>query len=92
MEPVGASATLALRSLLGRQPTTPAKVAFAWRLAAGLPLARAGTPRWSDGDGILHVHVSDATWRREIRRAQSLIAARLDDLLGAGVVRRLLID
>ena len=35
---------------------------------------------------VLHVRAKDAAWQREIERSAGLIRARLDDLLGAGVV------
>jgi hypothetical protein len=82
------AAARAYQDLLAAQPTTPAKVAFAWRVAAGPVLGRAATTRWTD-DGTLSVLARDAAWRREIGRARPLIADRLAQLLGPGVVRRI---
>ena len=46
----------------------------------------------SNVDGSLRITARDATWQQEIRRARSLILERLNELLGAGTVRRLVID
>jgi predicted nucleic acid-binding Zn ribbon protein len=91
MESLQSTAPRALRALLDRQPTTPAKVTFAWQIAAGVTLGRATTPRWSE-DGVLHVTARSAAWRREIDRARPTIAARLKELLGPGVVRAIVLD
>jgi hypothetical protein len=91
MEPIRQSATRALQTLLAGQPTTPAKVAFAWRMAAGPALGRAGIPQWSEG-GTLRVRARDAAWLREIRHARPVIAERLAQLLGPDVVRRIVVE
>ena len=91
MEALQRSATVALRTLLAQQPNTPAKVTFAWRMAAGPALARAGTPRLRD-DGVLVIQARDAAWRRELYRAQGVLIERLGELLGPGVVKRIDID
>jgi hypothetical protein len=79
------------RDLLAQQPTTAAKVAFAWQLAAGPALARAGAPHWSD-DGVLRVRARDLAWLREIRRARPIVTDRLTALLGPDVIKRLVIE
>ena len=91
MEPLNSTATRALRTLLAGQPTTEAKVTFAWQIAAGPALGRAATVSWS-GDGVLRVSARTAAWCQEIRRARPVIAERLTSLLGPDVVRRLVID
>jgi hypothetical protein len=78
----------ALRMLLEAQPTTDAKVAFAWTIAAGPSLARAATITWSE-TGTIHVRPRTAAWRREIVRARPVIAQRVAALLGPDVVRRI---
>ncbi len=88
MEPIASTAAPALRTLLQNQPTSAAKVAFAWTMAAGPALARAGTPVWST-DGVLRVRARSESWRKELRRAKPMLMERLSDLLGAGVVRRI---
>ncbi|MEZ5318879.1 MAG: DciA family protein [Vicinamibacterales bacterium] len=91
LESLQSTAIGALQTLLAGQPTTPAKVGFAWRIAAGQALGRATTITWTTG-GTLRVHASSPAWRREAARAKPVIATRLDQLLGAGVVQRIIID
>jgi predicted nucleic acid-binding Zn ribbon protein len=88
MEPLSSTAAPALRTLLNDQPTTSAKVTFAWTIAAGPALARATTPVWSS-EGTLYLRARTDAWRGELRRSQHVLLARLKDLLGADVVRRL---
>ena len=38
-------------------------------------------------ESVLYVRTKDAAWRREVERSAGLIRARLDRLLGDGVVR-----
>jgi hypothetical protein len=91
MEPLNSTATQALRALLGPQPNTAAKIGFAWKIAAGPALGRAATLAWSD-DGTVTVHAASDDWRREIRRARPMIAERMQQLLGPGVVRRIVVS
>ena len=77
----------ALASVLRKAPLTPDKIAFAWRTAVGPSVDRA-TSVELDGS-TLRVHAKDAQWRREIEHSAGLIRARLDALLGGGVVRSL---
>jgi len=77
----------ALAEVLRRAPLSPDKVAFAWRTAVGGSVDRA-TRVALDGH-TLRVSARDAQWRREIEHSAGLIRARLDALLGAGVVREL---
>jgi hypothetical protein len=91
MDGLQQTAARAFRELLINQPNTPAKVAFAWSIAAGPALGRAGAAEWA-ADGTLRVRARDAAWRREIRRARPIIAERLARLLGPGVVRTIVID
>jgi len=77
----------ALAAVLRKAPLSDQKVAFAWRTAVGASVARATTVAL---DGYtLRVTARDAQWRREIEHSAGLIRARLDALLGAGVVRGL---
>ena len=91
MESLNSTATNALRALLDTQPTTAAKVAFAWQIAAGPALGRAASTSWSS-DGILRVSARTDAWRQEIRRARPVILERLRQLLGPEVVRTVAID
>jgi predicted nucleic acid-binding Zn ribbon protein len=91
MESLNNAAGDVLRRLLASQPTTPAKVAFAWRMAAGDALGRAGDPCWRE-DGVLVVRASSDAWRREIRRATPMLLARVRELVGVDVVRKIVIE
>jgi hypothetical protein len=88
MERLDAASTRALRSILEAQPLTEAKVTFAWRIAAGPALSRAGSVSWSE-TGTLVVRATSSAWRLELVRAKGVIADRLTRLLGPGAVRRI---
>ena len=88
MEPLSSTAAPALRTLLNDQPTSSAKVLFAWTMVAGPALSRATTPVWSS-DGTLYLRARTDEWRHELRRSKKVLLDRLTHLLGAGVVRRL---
>jgi len=77
----------ALAAVLQKAPLTPEKVAFAWRTAVGANVDRVSSVVL-DGH-TLRVRTRNNEWRREIERSAALIRARLDALLGAGVVRGL---
>jgi hypothetical protein len=75
----------ALAEILRKAPLNDEKVAFAWRSSVGPAIDR-GTTVSLQG-GVLRVTVREAAWGREIERSETLIRARLDALLGRGVVR-----
>jgi hypothetical protein len=77
----------ALAEILAKAPLTDDKVAFAWRSAVGPAVYRVTTIELRGG--VLHVVARDASWRREIERSAAVIRARLEALLGRGVVRGL---
>lgn len=77
----------ALAAVLRKAPLSDEKIAFAWRTAVGPSVDRV-TRIELDGT-TLRVRARDAQWRREIEHSAGLIRARLDALLGAGVVRGL---
>jgi len=77
-----------LAEVIRRQPLTPEKVAFAWRLAVGPALAKSTSVRL-DAEGVLHVTAAAAPWAASVRSASHLIRTRLDEALGPGVVTRL---
>jgi hypothetical protein len=77
----------ALATILRKAPLTPEKIAFAWRTAVGTSVDRATSVELHGS--TLRVHAKDAQWRREIEHSAGLIRARLDALLGTGVVRTL---
>jgi hypothetical protein len=74
----------ALAEILRRAPLTDDKVAFAWRASVGPALDR-GT-MVTLREGVLQVTAREAAWGREVERSKALIRARLDSLLGRGVV------
>ena len=77
----------ALAVVLRRAPLSPEKIAFAWRTAVG-PSVNRVTSVQLDG-ATLRVTAKDAQWRREIEHSAGLIRARMEDLLGPGIVRGL---
>jgi hypothetical protein len=83
--PVHEVVPAALATVLRRAPLTPEKIAFAWRTAVGPAVDRVTTLELKER--VLHVHAKDAAWQREVERSAGLIRARLDALLGEGVVR-----
>ena len=85
------NATRVFRALLTDQPNTAAKVAFAWKMAAGQALSRASHTDWSP-DGTLRVRARDDVWLKEIRRAKPIIFDRLAALLGPGVVKTIVTE
>jgi hypothetical protein len=89
MEPINSTAARAMRTLLANQPTTDAKVAFAWQIAAGPALGRSASVRWADEEGVLHVRPSTPAWTAEIRHARPILRGRMNELLGADVVKRI---
>jgi hypothetical protein len=91
MEPLRDTATDAVGRALSDQPTTVAKVTFAWQVAAGAAMARAARVVWT-GDGTLRLLPRDATWQREIQRARPVVVGRLTQLLGPDVVRAIVIE
>jgi hypothetical protein len=91
VERIDATAARAVQTILAGQPNTPAKIAFAWRVAAGAAFARAADVDWS-ADGTLRVRAHSTAWRQEITRARPLILTRLTALLGPEVIRRLVVS
>jgi predicted nucleic acid-binding Zn ribbon protein len=90
MESLHATATHALRRLLDEQPTTPAKIVFAWRMAAGAALARGAEPEWRDG--VLVLRARTDAWRKELRHARPILTARVQELVGPDVVKKIVIE
>jgi len=90
MESLQQTAARVLGPLLDAQPLSPGKVAFAWTIAAGPALSRAGIPTWTP-DGTLRVRARTEAWRTELQRARPIVAERLGQLLGPAAVRRIII-
>lgn len=86
MLPVQRLLPATLIEVVRRQPTSPEKVAFAWRTAVGPAIARAASVSL-EADGTLVVYATDERWRHEIQQSLSLVRARLDMLLGDALSR-----
>lgn len=80
----------ALAEILRKAPLSDDKVAFAWRSSVGPALDRGTVVTLRDG--ILYVTAREAAWGREVERSALLIRARLDGLLGRGIVRAIQIS
>jgi predicted nucleic acid-binding Zn ribbon protein len=90
MQSISDAVPAALAALLERQPLSPAKVDFAWRVAVGPAVARA-THVALDTEGALVVTTTDRHWTREVESARPLVLARLARLLGPNVVSRIVV-
>lgn len=90
MDRLDSTAVRVLRTILEGQPLSEAKVAFAWKIAAGPSLARATSLSWTEGR-MLFVSAKSEAWRAEVDRALPLIRSRMVELLGPGVVRRVMV-
>ncbi len=88
MVPAGRCAAHALAPLLRRQPLSQAKVRLAWTATVGAAASRA-TVVGLHADGTLAVTADTEHWRRETARASSTIRARLAELLGPDVVKKI---
>jgi len=78
-----------MRSLLNQQPTSAGKVKFAWRVAAGPALGRAGVAELGER-GTLRVRARDEAWRRELKHARPVILERLRQLLGKDAIQKIM--
>jgi len=78
----------ALVEVFRRGPMSQAKLEAAWRIAVGDALNRVSTVRL-EPDGSIAVMSSDARWKRELKRSSSLIATRLESLLGPDAIGKL---
>src|SRR5262245_3383768 len=76
-----------LAQIIRKAPLNSEKVAFAWRAAVGPAIA--GATDVELDEGTLKVRARDRAWQRELQRSVATIRIRLDDLLGAGVIRAL---
>jgi hypothetical protein len=88
MDAVHSLVPRAIAELCRSGPLSQGKLEVAWRAAVGDALCRVSKARLQP-DGSVVVDVSDPRWKKEIQRSSTLIARRLNDLLGAGTVERL---
>ena len=68
-------------------PLSPAKVAFAWRLAVGPTVDRNTTIHWDQN--TLFVEAATPQWAEEVRRSTRVIIGRMRSLLDEETVKRL---
>ena len=80
----------ALAEILRKVPLSDSKVAFAWRSSVGPAIDRGTTVTLAGG--VLRVVPKEPAWGREVERSAVLIRARLESLLGRGVVRTITIE
>ena len=85
MIPVQAIVPGALAAIIRKAPLNDEKLAFVWRTAVGPAVA--GATEISLEHHVLRVCARDRAWQRELERSAAMIRTRLEDLLGAGVVR-----
>ena len=71
--------------IIRKAPLSPEKVTFAWRAAVGPAIARVTTVALTES-GALEVSAADGHWLAEVQRSSRLILARLESMLGPGVV------
>lgn len=91
MIPAHKIAPAALAVVLQQGPISPEKVALAWRLAVGTPMAQAGTVG-AFNNGVLRVTACNTTWRNEIERSAGIIRRRINDQLGDQVVHEIRVN
>jgi predicted nucleic acid-binding Zn ribbon protein len=88
--PIQRFSTRVLADVVRRQPSSPARTAFAWQLAVGPALARSTTVTLEAG--VLSVCASDPRWASEVTRAREIVLARLQNLLGPDAVRTIRVE
>lgn len=89
MKPLTLAIPGALRMLLHNAPLSDGKVGFAWRAAVGDAFERATAVKLEAG--ALIVETTSAQWAREIKRSQSTILSRMQAMLGADAVTRIVV-
>jgi len=87
VQPFQSFAPAVLAAAIRRQPSSPARTAFAWSVAAGPAMARAASVETRGG--VLVVTTKDARWTREIGRMSALLLTRVQALLGSDEVTSL---
>lgn len=75
-----------MRSLSGASAAQVVGVFEAWDSAVGAAVAAHARPAALD-DGVLVVTVDEVGWMTQLRYLQSTVLQRLDEAVGAGVVR-----
>ena len=88
MLPLNATAPRVIADLIKSTPLSAGKIEFVWRASVGPALSRVTRVRLGS-DGVLYVQADDRRWISEIRRSTTIIAARLNTLLGEEVVKQI---
>jgi hypothetical protein len=87
MRAIQSFSTGVIADVIRRQPSSPARTAFAWQLVVGSTLARVasveleGTTLW--------VTAADHRWLKEIERASPSILPRMQQLLGRSSITKI---
>jgi len=89
MKPLTLAMPGAVRMLLQNAPLSDGKVAFAWRAAVGDAFERATAVKLEAG--ALIVETTSTQWARELARSQSMILSRMQTMLGADAVTRIVV-
>jgi hypothetical protein len=84
MQSIQSFATAVLATVVRRQPDSPARTAFAWRIAVGPALANVTTVELAGS--VLVVRTTDRRWTDEIARLGDIVLVRLQHLLGRETV------
>ncbi|MQA30310.1 MAG: DUF721 domain-containing protein [Luteitalea sp.] len=79
----------AVAELLRASPLSPGKVDFAWRTAVGPAVQRVSAVRLENQ--VLLVDASSRQWSAELSRSSPVILQRMQWLLGADVIREIVI-
>ena len=87
MQPIQGFSGSVLAEIVRRQPSSPARTAFAWQLVVGSTLARMTSVEMK-GTSLL-VTARDDRWLKEIDRARPAILSKLQQLLGADVITKI---
>jgi hypothetical protein len=87
MRPIQTFSAAVLADMIRRQPSSPARTAFAWQLVVGPALARVTSVQLEGA--TLQVTSNDPRWLREIDRATATILPRLQLLLGNDLITKI---
>ena len=87
MQPIQGFSGSVLAEIVRRQPSSPARTAFAWQLVVGSTLARMTSVEMRGAS--LQVTARDDRWLKEIDRARPAILSKLQQLLGADVITKI---
>jgi len=89
MRPLQHAVPAVVADLLKNAPTSPGKIAFAWRTVVGAAVERVTSVRL-EGRTLL-VDPATPHWARELTRSRDVILDRLTTLLGPNVIDELVI-